>query len=313
MTETLELPLQGLIVFLSYSHEDRAVAKLIHDFVTMRGGRVWMDCRSVCVGEDMLDALKKGLQASDALLALGTETSVKSYWVGWECGAAWAIRKPIFPILFGVQWNALPDPLGRLAWCSLESLEGDLLPPLLDLAKKKKVEWVADTEVTQELDKAVGAAAQERIAAEVRQLLILALSGDKGKRRHAHTRLRRMPDHSRQGVSRVLDVLARSPNDHIRGEAYYCLGEIPVGKGTYYHDQQFFAEGLSDPSDKVKSCCVNVMRNFVPLSNDVVVRLRELAASDLGGESLSSHRAGIVYWAHVALDHNNRIQTESSH
>ena len=72
-----------------------------------------------------------------------------------------------------------------------------------------------------------------------------------------------------------------SAGPKIRGEAYYCLGEIALDGRSRLRDEAFFAKGLGDTSPFVRACCAHVLSNFIPLSATTLVALRrEIALHD---------------------------------
>jgi hypothetical protein len=88
-------------VFVSYAYEDAKVVRELHASLrdTLVSG--WMDRSDIASGEVKAQSVKESLRRADAIVVLVSERSLKSQWVQFEVGAAFAIDKPIIPILVG--------------------------------------------------------------------------------------------------------------------------------------------------------------------------------------------------------------------
>jgi hypothetical protein len=86
-------------VFLSHSHDDAVLAHQIRNLLTHRLGlRVFQD-EDLSAGENWQSKLRKELENADVFVALLTPLSVSDSWLLQETGAAWALQKPIIPIV----------------------------------------------------------------------------------------------------------------------------------------------------------------------------------------------------------------------
>ena len=75
-------------VFISYAHEDQAVAQGLAHALLARGSRVWIDVEMIRIGDDLADRIGKAIESVDFLLAIISEESVKSRWCKRELGIA---------------------------------------------------------------------------------------------------------------------------------------------------------------------------------------------------------------------------------
>jgi len=76
--------------FISYSHDDKAFARRLHDTLQGRGIRCWLDEHQLLPGDDIYDQVDRGIKLWDKVLLCCSEASLKSWWVDNEIGAAFA-------------------------------------------------------------------------------------------------------------------------------------------------------------------------------------------------------------------------------
>ena len=67
--------------FISYSHDDKAFARALHDELQSRGVRCWLDEHQIAAGDDIYDAVDRGIRLWDKVLLLCSESSLNSWWV----------------------------------------------------------------------------------------------------------------------------------------------------------------------------------------------------------------------------------------
>src|SRR3954471_14489192 len=84
----------GAKVFLSYAHRDRALAESVARGLAQSGIETWSDF-DLEAGARMEDELLSKLTQSDAMVAILSRASADSGWLGYELGAATAMRKPV--------------------------------------------------------------------------------------------------------------------------------------------------------------------------------------------------------------------------
>lgn len=105
-------------VFVSYAHDDANVAQellaRLGDMVTA----AWMDQSEIASGEAIAQKVKEFLRRASAIVVLVSERSLKSQWVQFEVGAAFAMDMPIILILIGQTdlEKSLPDWLQGIAY-----------------------------------------------------------------------------------------------------------------------------------------------------------------------------------------------------
>lgn len=297
-------PLQNMTLFISHSRVDDSLSINLREALEQQGARVWVDQANMAPGVSVQQQIESALNHSNAFIFIATNSSVISFWCGIELGIALGIKKPVFPIAHGTDYISLPPIISGLSCCTMDQISSQLVPAITQL--RTDLHLIDAHALRIEIETVVSLFVSEDLRWEMSSVLMDAMSADKGFRRIGHIRIRRMPSPIRAQYLDVLDRLVSSEADHIRGEAYYCLGQIPDHSGRLRHDAEFFVRGLYDSSDKVKSCCANVMRNLVPLPDMAVNRLEQFIA--LGAEQmpLYSDRSGMVYWAHLSLDAHSR-------
>ena len=112
-----------------------------------------------------------------------------------------------------------------------------------------------------------------------------ALSENQNTRRTAHIKVRKSTDNVRRQFLKCMMYLVNSDIPRVRGEAYYCLGEISIDL-TKDVGENFFVSGFRDKDLFVKACCANVISRFIPLKSDTVELLRnELSLAQINPES----------------------------
>jgi uncharacterized protein YjbI with pentapeptide repeats len=74
--------------FISYSHEQKSFARRLHDQLQMRGIRCWLDEHHLLPGDDIYDAVDKGIRFWDKVLLCCSRAALSSWWVGDEIDKA---------------------------------------------------------------------------------------------------------------------------------------------------------------------------------------------------------------------------------
>jgi len=88
-----------LRIFVSYSSDDRWFATLLLDRLANHSGVSVFATQNLSAAGDYRRRLKEELRAAGAFLVLLSPRSVRSNWVLYELGAAWALGKPIVAVL----------------------------------------------------------------------------------------------------------------------------------------------------------------------------------------------------------------------
>jgi hypothetical protein len=305
MSIDFETPLQNLTLFISYRHDDGSeAAQEVSKALEHYGARVWVDESSLSPGSSIYPTISAALNASDALVLIVTQQSLACFWVPLELGIALGLQKPVFPIVHEVKYNDIPTVVASLAGCTIHQIHTHLIPAIAKL-RNEDLNPIASKTMYDEIRAAVTAIEAAELQDEMMDVLLDVFSFDKGCRRKSHIQLYEMPSDQRHKYLDIFDRLVDSKFAHLRGEAYYCLGQLRDISGDLRHDVFFFERGLWDPSDKVKSCCAKLMDKFVPLSQKTLSRLQQLKALGPGSKPWDSDRSGTVLWALCALAAND--------
>lgn len=98
-------------VFISHSSKDRWIARQIARFVEERGAQTFLDEKDIHGGDFISQTIKESIRDCDELLVLMSQYSIDRPWVLIEIGAAWALDKPVVPIIDKVTPGQMPDIL----------------------------------------------------------------------------------------------------------------------------------------------------------------------------------------------------------
>ena len=108
-------------VFVSYTHEDRAKAKVLADGLSARGWSVWWD-RTIPPGRTFDEVIEEALDDAQCVVVLWSTTSVASNWVRAEA-AEGARRQILVPAL--LDKVKIPLEFRRVQAADLMSWSGD--------------------------------------------------------------------------------------------------------------------------------------------------------------------------------------------
>lgn len=86
-------------VFISHSNADLVFARKIRNLLSQHANARVFTTDELSAGEKWETRLRHELAAADAVVAILTPDSVDSSWVLHEIGAAWALEKPIIPVI----------------------------------------------------------------------------------------------------------------------------------------------------------------------------------------------------------------------
>ena len=81
-------PVEFYSCFISYSHQDTAFARRLHDALQGKGIRCWLDEHQLLPGDDIYHQVDRGIRLWDKMLLCCSENSLKSWWVDNEIGTA---------------------------------------------------------------------------------------------------------------------------------------------------------------------------------------------------------------------------------
>ena len=115
---------QALRVFLSYTMADRIYARKLHSLLSRRSNLRIFTMEMLSAGEDWESKLKDELSQSDIFMVLLSSNSVDSPWLLHELGAAWALDKPIIPIVTHPEVvPKIPFPLAGIQSVQIKDIE----------------------------------------------------------------------------------------------------------------------------------------------------------------------------------------------
>jgi len=86
-------------VFLSHASADSALANKVRALLFRRLNAPVVTNEDLSAGQDWQSQLRKELEKADVFVALLTPNSITDSWVLQETGAAWALEKPIIPLV----------------------------------------------------------------------------------------------------------------------------------------------------------------------------------------------------------------------
>ncbi len=107
-------------VFISYVHEDEAVAREVQKLLSFElklHTEVFMtgDPTQLLAGMDWFRKIEAELHRCEVVVSMLSRRSVKRPWVNFEAGAAWIQGKPVIPVCYGNQTKGtLPKPYSDL-------------------------------------------------------------------------------------------------------------------------------------------------------------------------------------------------------
>lgn len=101
----------GFEVFLSYSKKDKDEVRKIQQILDRKKISYFLDEKSIEPGVRWENSLRQNLKNCKAFWILVTPNSLKSEWVTTEWATAWALEKPIIPILLRCEVAQLPKRL----------------------------------------------------------------------------------------------------------------------------------------------------------------------------------------------------------
>jgi len=115
---------QALRIFLSYAAADRTYAHKLRSFLSQRPNLRIFTTETLSAGEDWESKLKDELSQCNIFVVLLSSNSVDSKWVLHELGAAWALNKPIIPIVTHPEiFSKIPLTLRGIKFVEIKDLE----------------------------------------------------------------------------------------------------------------------------------------------------------------------------------------------
>jgi nucleoside 2-deoxyribosyltransferase len=90
---------QQVKVFISHSNLDMVFARHIRNLLVHRANAKVFTTEELSAAEKWQSKLRNELSSADVVVALLTPNSADDNWVLHEIGAAWALQKPIIPVI----------------------------------------------------------------------------------------------------------------------------------------------------------------------------------------------------------------------
>ncbi|HEX4962927.1 MAG TPA: toll/interleukin-1 receptor domain-containing protein [Thermoanaerobaculia bacterium] len=103
------------LFLLSYSRKDAIFAKEVRECLEAVGLRVLMDELNMVPGQAVSEALRELVRSATHLVVIVSRESLKSEWVLFELGIAWALRREIWCLLAELNLKP-PAPVGHLKY-----------------------------------------------------------------------------------------------------------------------------------------------------------------------------------------------------
>ena len=289
-------------VFLSYSHENRDEAATIETELKCFGTVVRDTLFSS--GDRVLDSIRNSVKKCQAFVVLLSPSSCSSPWVVMEFGAAWALEKPLYPIQVGFEAGAPPIPFSEFVAATMDELEHKLYGPLASL--KTSLEANEEPSIPKLAEELAASVCEGTDYLSLTPWLERALDRDRDRRREAHGFMRTAPASLRRPFLASMRTLAKSSHARLRGEAFYCLGDIADETGAHLIGEEELCDGLDDSNFFVKACCANVLSNFAPLSERTVERLRTCEKAGHVAKEGDPNARGLCGYAARTLDVDRR-------
>jgi len=99
-------------IFLSHASADMVLGRKVRNLISQNFNAQVFATEDLSAGEKWETKLRNELSAADVVVALLTPGSIASSWVLQEIGAAWALRKPIIPLVTRIEvLNSMPISL----------------------------------------------------------------------------------------------------------------------------------------------------------------------------------------------------------
>jgi hypothetical protein len=121
-------------IFISYSKQDRANARMLAALLEANGYTVWWDT-SLVGGDQFREKIASELAKARAVIAIWTKNSVSSLWVQSEAGRALADHKLIPVRSPDIEYNEIPPPFESVHTPALDQTEQILAAVAAQLAK----------------------------------------------------------------------------------------------------------------------------------------------------------------------------------
>lgn len=129
------------IVFVSYSHKDRWIAKQCVRLIEEAGQgkvRTFLDAKDIDAGERIEDKVLDAIRKCDELVVLLSANSINRPWVLFEIGVARGRKKPVIAILNNLSPREMPEMIGPYKGIDLNDFDGQYLEQMQRRSEKKR-------------------------------------------------------------------------------------------------------------------------------------------------------------------------------
>lgn len=96
MQALTQRPIDYYSCFISYSHADKSFARRVHDTLQGQGIRCWLDEHQLLPGDDVHEAVDRGIKLWDKVLLCASRHSLTSWWVDSELTRAFDKEAHLF-------------------------------------------------------------------------------------------------------------------------------------------------------------------------------------------------------------------------
>ena len=110
-------------LFISYASGDAGIAKELSSALQAEGVTCYLAERDIAVSTEWENSILDALCGSARVLVLLTPRSIDRPWVLMETGAAWALGKPLIPVLSHVDPDSLIEPLSKHQCRIIETMQ----------------------------------------------------------------------------------------------------------------------------------------------------------------------------------------------
>lgn len=131
-------------IFISYSHEDKELARRLADSLRQHGLKVWIDEGELKIGDSLIERIATAIAEIDFFLALVSEASRKSNWCRKELALAVTGelgREGVKVLPVRVSGAKMPDSLADVFYLDLdESNRDEVAQKVIDAIPKHQTE-----------------------------------------------------------------------------------------------------------------------------------------------------------------------------
>ena len=133
-------PTSANCVFISYSNQDKGVARELANDLKRLGVACFIANRSIRTAADWVESIGNALRNCRCVLLSLTPPALRSDWCKYEAGAALLWRKTIVPALRGVTVAELPEVFRRFQAVNIDTRRGqrELIKHLKEMCQREE-------------------------------------------------------------------------------------------------------------------------------------------------------------------------------